>query len=255
MVNIILDLDETLIHTAKISNAFSKRLAESVDFWFKINDQYFWILKRPGLSVFIDFVYRHFTVGIWTAAERDYAREVCRNILTNDQISKTKFIYSRNFCYLDSNIQPINFTKPLEKIYQTHPTSHNQMNTIMIDNNSHVMRYNHHNGIHVPDFTGDPNDRTLYQLRNMMIQYYHNVPMHLPVWGLVDNVNRSITENHDLVVNGRRQRSPEKDIILNQRRAVGGGGSGAKRSLVIGGGGNRNPKSRISLNLNSVKVK
>lgn len=116
------------------------------------------------------------------------------------------------------------------------------------------MRYNHHNGIHVPDFTGDPNDRTLYQLRNMMIQYYHNVPMHLPVWGLVDNANRSITENHDLVDrNGRRQKSPEKDIILNQRRISGGGIGG--RSLVIGGGGNRNPKSRISLNLNSVKVK
>lgn len=239
MVNIILDLDETLIHTVKISNVFNKKLAESVDFWFKINDQYFWIVKRPGLALFMDFVFRHFTVGIWTAAEKDYAKEVCRNILSHDQISKCKFIYSRNFCYLDSSVAPINFTKPLEKIYQQHPTF-NKINTIMIDNNSHVMRYNQHNGIHVPDYTGDPNDRVLYQLRNMMIQYYHNVPMHLPIWRLVDSINQSFSNNHDIVVNGRRQISPEKRMIMQR-----GGGSKplVAQKLVL-------TPQRISLNLN-----
>jgi hypothetical protein len=216
MVNIILDLDETLIHTVKITTTFSKLLANSVDFWFKINNQYFWVLKRPGLAIFIEFVYKHFNVGIWTAAEKDYAKEICRNILSLDQINKSKFIYSRNFCYLDSSLGPAGFTKPLEKIYKIHSDLFNHMNTIMIDNNSHVMRFNHHNGIHVPDFNGDPNDRILYQLRNMIIQYYHNVPMHLPVWGLVDNVNKAFAQNHDIVVNGRRQISPlrQEQIIL-----------------------------------------
>jgi hypothetical protein len=119
------------------------------------------------------------------------------------------------------------------------------MNTIMIDNNSHVMRYNHHNGIHVPDFIGDPNDRTLYQLRNMMIQYYHNVPMHLPVWGLVDNVNRTLSDDHDIVVNGRRQMSPTK-LILQQQ------GGGKKRVTNANFAVNLNSKNRISLNLNKV---
>tara|TARA_R100001163_G_C5068510_1_gene209049 strand:- start:19363 stop:19938 length:576 start_codon:yes stop_codon:yes gene_type:complete len=188
MVFLVLDLDETLIHTMQITQAFSKRLNNATDFHFKINNQYYWVRKRPGIDLFLDFAFKHFTVGIWTAAEKDYAKEICRKILSMPQLHATKFIYSRNFCHLDSTNMPPMFVKPLAKIWAVYPEM-NRMNTLMIDNNLNVMKYNPHNGIHIPDFIGQTTDKFLYKIRNLMINYYKKVPMHLPVWGIANHIN------------------------------------------------------------------
>lgn len=205
MVNLVLDLDETLIHTAQITTYFSKKLAAVTDFHFQINRQYYWVQKRPGLELFLNFVFRHFQVGIWTAAEKEYAKEICRNILTIEQLHKTKFIYSRNFCHLDTERMPPMFTKPLDKIYQLFP-EYNPMNTIMIDNSVNVMRFNPQNGINVPDFTGDHDDYILYKLRNLIIQYYQKIPMNLPVLGLVSRVNQALMKDGGGKVAAKRTR-------------------------------------------------
>ena len=104
MVNLVLDLDETLIHTVEVTPKFSKQLSKMVDFYFKIDDQYYWVIKRPGLDLFLDFLFKYFNVGIWTAGDKEYAKNICKNILSYEQLKKIRFIYSRNFCHLEKKL-------------------------------------------------------------------------------------------------------------------------------------------------------
>lgn len=191
MVNLVLDLDETLIHTVRVGSEFNQKLASLVDFHFFVEGNYFYVLKRPGLDLFLDFVFKYFRVGIWTAAEKGYAKEVCKNILSYEQLTKVSFIYSRSFCQLDQSVMPPVFVKPLAKIFQAY-RDHNQHNTFMIDNTAHVMKYNTQNGVVIPDFRGNMADGALYLIRNQIIRYYQNKSMNSPIWGLVNHLNASL---------------------------------------------------------------
>lgn len=189
MINIVLDLDETLIHTERITPYYSDELDKTSDFSFKIDNQYYWVIKRPGLDLFLDFLFKYFTVGIWTAGDKEYAKQICKNILTYPQLKKIRFIYSRNFCHLEDS--PPAFTKPLAKIFQLYP-DFSKHNTIMIDNNLNVMRYNMDLGVNIPDFTNQYNDGMLYHIRNIMIKYYQRNDLKSPGYHLARELNNYI---------------------------------------------------------------
>jgi carboxy-terminal domain RNA polymerase II polypeptide A small phosphatase len=189
MVNIILDLDETLIHTCEITDKYDKGLDKLTDFHFMIDGQYYWVIRRPGLELFLEFIFKYFNVGIWTAADKLYAKEICKKILSKRQLKMIKFIYSRQFCHLDTTFNPPIFTKPLVRIFDLYP-GFKGSNTIIIDNTYNVMRYNQQNGIQIPDFVGDINDVSLYKIRNNLIKYYESIPLDTPIWGLVQRQNK-----------------------------------------------------------------
>ncbi len=188
MINIIFDLDETLIHTLDITPDYVAEYAKSSDLYFKIDGNYYWIMKRPGLDLFLEFIFKYFNVGIWTAGEKEYAKEICKRILTRPQLHRIRFIYRRNFCHLDSSTNPAMFTKPLIKIFELFP-NFKPNNTLMIDNTYNVMKYNPQNAVEISDFTGDPNDRYLYHIRNIIVKYYQNIRIDSPIWGLIYHLN------------------------------------------------------------------
>jgi len=169
-------------------------MARNTDIQFQLNGNWYYLLKRPGLDLFLDFAIKNFRVGIWTAADKNYAIEVCKKILTYEQVTRVEFIYSRNYCFLDRSTGVPMFTKPLKKIYANHP-EFNEENTLMIDNTAHVMKFNSHNAVHVPDFTTDRNDQILFHLRNIIIQYYQRFPPSNSVKHLV----QVLKQNLDLI--------------------------------------------------------
>lgn len=190
MINIVLDLDETLIHTLSITKSFSTNLSKMADFHFEIDGQHFWVNKRPGLDLFLDFIFKYFQVGIWTAADKEYATQICKKVLTYEQVKKIKFIYSRNFCHLDQNENPPMFTKPLAKLYELYP-DFNHQNTLMIDNAPHVMKYNPHNGVYIPDFMSENHDEVLYHTRNVIIKHFQTSSgENTSIWPLVHELNQ-----------------------------------------------------------------
>lgn len=149
MVNLILDLDETLIHTI-VSEDVRPDLEKRADFSFRFSPQssYYYVFKRPGLKQFMDRVFKNFNkVGIWTAADRIYAKIIVKNILNYKQIMALDFVYSRDFCESDN----IGLYKPLAKIYK-HNASWKPEETIMLDNSPSVMRFNPRNGLVAPDY-------------------------------------------------------------------------------------------------------
>jgi len=84
-VNIVLDIDETLIHALTVSeipsqNNINKFPAFVMDDVKDDPDPYV-VIVRPGLFEFLDKIFKISAVSIWTAASRDYATWIIKNVL------------------------------------------------------------------------------------------------------------------------------------------------------------------------------
>lgn len=150
--NVVLDLDETLIH--------SYITPVKCDFKIDLQDNIYYVKKRPGLAKFLVYLFRKFkTVSVWTAATQDYAVQVIANIFTKKQREKLKFFHTRRHTRMG--------TKPLEMIFNSKEAKRlniNQNNTVIIDDKSEVVYYNPGNGIIVPAWHGNPSDTYLAKL-------------------------------------------------------------------------------------------
>ena len=83
---LILDLDETLLHSTMF------HIDRSPDFELGLAQAYL----RPGLKVFIRSVFEWFETGIWTAATREYTMDAIARFI-NDP-GRLLFIWSREQC-------------------------------------------------------------------------------------------------------------------------------------------------------------
>ena len=172
--NIILDIDETLIHS-------------------KINNENISIILRPNLRLFLDYCYQHFNVGYWTLGTKKYCLHILSKILTQEQLNKTKHssvIISRtdkknNDEYEEivrTNIFKVNrldnmLTKPLHYLFDTEPYKFwfKQHNTFIIDNTSCAISVNIHNSVLIPSFYGDATDKYLLYLINWLKRIKGNI--------------------------------------------------------------------------------
>ncbi len=98
---IALDIDRTLVHS--VNKYFVKQE------WTEDFDTFDWdiftIFIRPNINEFLDFLFTHFTVGIFTAGAKEYAYEI-KDRLFHDR--NLLFIYSEyesNACQRTLNKQ------------------------------------------------------------------------------------------------------------------------------------------------------
>jgi RNA polymerase II subunit A small phosphatase-like protein len=166
---LILDLDNTLIYSS----------VEKVpcDFIIKLSDQEtFYVKKRPGLDHFLQQVYSHFILAVFTAACEDYAHEIC-NVIFSDY--KLLFIWNYVHCnikhefgYFDSR-QII--LKKLDKVFKCTFNFNDEIlqfdkhNTIIIDDKPETALDNHENFVRISpyyDEIGEPD--TFSQIINKL---------------------------------------------------------------------------------------
>ena len=164
-MNIILDIDETLIHAVSLQNKQKNKNSFTVKVGTKNNLEIYRVYRRPHLSKFLNFVFANFkTVNIWTAATKDYAIKIMKSILTKSQFSRIKFFNSRQQCTSTG-------IKPLREIFKTKQASTlniNKYNTIMIDDKKEVLVKNKGNGIVVSAWDSDSNDNSLLRLMYLL---------------------------------------------------------------------------------------
>lgn len=143
--NIILDIDETLIHSTTVPLTDKKS-----DLQFKLGSETYYVHFRPGLSKFLNFVFDNFsTVNIWTAATRPYAQRILSAILTPTQRKKLAFFNSRE--------HTVSGSKPLEMVFNNSSAKKHGIlpsNTIIIDDRADVSRHNPGNAIIIPAWKG-----------------------------------------------------------------------------------------------------
>ena len=135
--NIILDLDNTLVSSLKCNdlnkNTINKLLDENHIYYklFDNNELIYVIFGRKDLYEFIDFIFKHFKVSVWTAASRCYASFVTQSILKKDQ--QCDYIFFDYHCKISKklyNKQSKNLNI-LEKFFKL--PGYNTENTIIID--------------------------------------------------------------------------------------------------------------------------
>lgn len=184
-LNIVLDLDETLIHTfdKPITNELTTPEMNNLRnrlFEFKVvepanrpDEEANYIMngiKRPGLNFFLIFCLCYFkNVIIWSAAEPRYVRKIV-DIIFRDMYPPLA-VYTRDSILISPEGMTI---KPLTRIYDDEKIEDedvNERNTIVIDDKMETFIQNMDNGIQIPPYDPSPvyselvrDDLSLFQL-------------------------------------------------------------------------------------------
>jgi len=80
----ILDIDETLISAIATEDHDVKKLKNrAMNIVVHDMDGYYAVFERPGVQEFLDYLFKNFTVSIWTAASKDYALFVIAKVVLN----------------------------------------------------------------------------------------------------------------------------------------------------------------------------
>jgi len=109
-MHIILDLDQTLISTEGNILPYPPQDVQLIQHlhqphintnnihamkYFNISENSY-VYTRPYLAFYLNYLYKHHKVSIWTAGQLDYCLHILKRILTNDQMLKTRYIIARD---------------------------------------------------------------------------------------------------------------------------------------------------------------
>lgn len=174
---IILDLDETLIHSVTDEEEEKYKLDIARESGMQtFNASGYTVIKRPFLDEFLDKLLNdnYYAVGIWSAGEDEYVNSIVDNIVKNRR--KLAFVMARSSCV------GAKYTKPLDKAWNIylknmyssinpdeldvpmHP------NVILIDDRKDVTGTNNANHLCIDGFEGDPSDTLLKRLLKKLME-------------------------------------------------------------------------------------
>lgn len=145
-MNLILDLDETLI-SAEITEEFNfkKYKNKSQKFKFKSMDGFYIIFERPHLQSFLDFVFENFNVSVWTAASKDYALFIINKFIQTKK-RKLDYIFFSYHCNVSKKLK--NGTKDLSILWDLYKIpGYNAKNTFILDDYDEVYKTQKNNCI------------------------------------------------------------------------------------------------------------
>jgi len=138
-INVILDLDQTLI-SSELLEEYDYELNEKKLKKFNSHnmDNYYIVFERPGLQKFLDYIFDNFNVSIWTAASKDYALFIIEKIIlsnkTNRQLDWVFFSYH---CTLAKKLSL--GSKKISILWDNfNLNNYNDKNTIIIDDYDEV---------------------------------------------------------------------------------------------------------------------
>lgn len=106
---LILDLNGLLIDMYKIED-YKDNMYD-----FSIPNK-FYVYKRPYIHIFLEYVFLHFDIAIWSSITNEDTKEICKNILSNEQFNKLKFIASRENCRVIESFYQYEKTVYLKKL-------------------------------------------------------------------------------------------------------------------------------------------
>ena len=172
---LLLDLDETLIHSIfrteqnyKELDSF-KKLTKCTNKIFKYEDEDFQycfdVYFRPYLFDFLNDIKNYFDLGIFTAARKNYADTIIDYIDPKKEIFKFR-IY-RNACI---SIKQTIFIKDLRIL-----KNYDLKNVILLDNSLYSFMNQLSNGVLINSFYTDDNDKHLLAARNYLVKHLYNV--------------------------------------------------------------------------------
>lgn len=156
--HLVMDLDETLVHTFDPKDNFldfaEELTEEQKSRVYVLNfpkGEVLWGYVRPYAEDFLRVAFEEFdSVGVWSAGTSYYVNLIVQ-ILFKDQ--QPAYVMSRDECnelVLKKEPMPCRF-KPLEILYHRHP-DHNEANTVIVDDRHDICSLNCMNNIRIPEY-------------------------------------------------------------------------------------------------------
>jgi len=164
-LTVILDIDETLIHSRLSSQQESyrqdeerKQSAGSCD-EFKItleDGETVWVNKRPGLDKFLNHMSENYETFVYTAGLEEYAKPLLdwldpENRIFRQRLYRDSCLFMRGY-----------YLKDLQKANRV------MARTVLVDNNAFCFLPQLGNGIPISSFYDDPNDSALAVLTTFL---------------------------------------------------------------------------------------
>lgn len=159
---VVLDMDETLIHSEFVGmseSEYRKQLKgrRPADFFLDVCDGVA-VYIRPGLDHFLKIMKEKFEVVVFTAGEKDYADAIL-DYIDKDIKSITYRLYRDSTCCFSG----LNYVKNL------HHLNRDMGKIVLVDNNMVSMVATPDNCILVEDFISDPHDEELSLVASILI--------------------------------------------------------------------------------------
>jgi hypothetical protein len=132
--NIILDLDQTLISAESFDEYDEEKNKDKAKlFSHEKMENYYIVFERPGLQPFLDYIFKHFNVSIWTAASKDYALFIIEKIIIKGKSNrKLDWIFFSHHCKLSDSLT--GETKSLRLLWDVYKLNgYEKHNTIILD--------------------------------------------------------------------------------------------------------------------------
>jgi TFIIF-interacting CTD phosphatase-like protein len=129
--NVILDLDETILSSERISEFIrynDSSLLDKLEYTL-VDDEYI-TFSRPLLTEFLNYLFDNYNVAVWTAATDDYAKFMVEHLILTKPDRKLDFIFHRNHCKKSNRLY--GGDKNLNMIWDTIP-GYNKYNSVLID--------------------------------------------------------------------------------------------------------------------------
>lgn len=168
--NFILDLDQTLISAEAIDNFDHDKFKSKTKKFKKVQmENYYHVFERPHLQKFLDFLFEHFNVSIWTAASKDYALFIIEKVvLAGKRNRKIDYIFFSYHC--NASEKHKRGTKDLSMIWDIYKLpGYDKSNTVILDDYDEVYNTQNDNCIIAKafEFTADSseNDKFLKELK------------------------------------------------------------------------------------------
>lgn len=150
-LNIIIDLDNTILSSVSFRELKNMKNKKK-NMRSKDMGDHYRVFLRPYVHEFLDYIFKHFNVTVWTAAEQDYAMFIVDEIILNpeeydsDMVMKNrperklKMIFHRKNC--DQSQEKYHKDSPKDLRYLYHFPGYHRCNTIIIDDNREVIGAN-----------------------------------------------------------------------------------------------------------------
>ena len=153
---LILDLDETLIHSS------NQPLAYSCD--FEIED--YFVYQRPYLKEFLEAVSKSYRLAIWSSAVEYYVLGIVSKLAENLpmlSIQELEFLWGRSHCTARSS--QVNkdgyFLKDLDKVKGA---GYKLESVLIVEDESRKVHKHYENAIFIEPYLGDTKDGELERL-------------------------------------------------------------------------------------------
>lgn len=166
---LVLDLDETLIHSHHDGSPSPLTPATPPDFIVRVKIENhpvrFFVHKRPHVDFFLSMVSQWYDVVIFTASMEMYGMAVAKKLESNRNIFKQKFF--RQHCTMDFN----GYTKRLSTISQ------DLSSIFIVDNSPAAYRQNPDNAVPIKSWFSEPHDTALLDLLPLLdaLRFTHDV--------------------------------------------------------------------------------